>query len=253
MASIVLIGSGNLATCLGKAMLQAGMEIRGVYSRNFSHAAELSKTLETIAGDDLTTVPEGADFYLIAVKDAAIAEVSAQLDVRGTVVHCSGMSAIDLLGKHAHHGVLWPVQTFTKNIQPDFNRIPFCVEGNNTQSSDSIAALARTISQQVVPMSSLQRRYVHLAAVFANNFSNHLFHTAADLLQQHDLPFDLVRPLIMETARKVQQSDPREVQTGPAIRNDQPTMDAHLRMLDGQPEWRQLYALLSAAIGKENR
>jgi predicted short-subunit dehydrogenase-like oxidoreductase (DUF2520 family) len=251
MASIVLIGSGNVATCLGKAMQHAGMEIRAVYSRNLDHATVLANELHTKATDDIGQLPADADLYLLAVKDTVIATLSEQLNVQGTVVHCSGMMSAEVLGRHPHYGVLWPVQTLTKAVQPDFRGIPFCVEGSDLVAVETITGLAQVISGKVAMLSFSQRQSVHLAAVFANNFSNHLFHMASALLAKQGISFDLLRPLIAETARKVQEHLPAEVQTGPAARNDLPTIEAHRALLNDHPDYRKLYELLSAAIGKE--
>ncbi len=148
--------------------------------------------------------------------------------------------------------MIWPLQTLTKNFQPEFKTIPLCVEGNNKTTLKSISELVATISNQVVMMNSTQRKFAHLAAVFANNFSNHLFEISAQILKEHHLDFEILRPMILETARKVQQANPAEMQTGPAIREDVKTVNEQLQMLNDYPEYKNIYEVLSKSIINQN-
>ena len=251
--SIVIIGSGNVATCFGKAFKRAGLNIPFLYSPDFSHAQIFANELNSKAVSSLKQLPSDADVYLLAVKDSVIKEVSDELDVKGTVVHCSGATSIEVLNKHKSYGVIWPLQTISKNFLPDKSTIPLCIEGNDENTSIQLLEFAKNLSDQVVMMNSQQRKYAHLAAVIANNFSNHLFDIAAQILQTHGLPFELLRPLIKETARKVQQSNPAEMQTGPARRNDAETIMEHLAMLKDHPEFRQIYETISHSIINQNK
>jgi predicted short-subunit dehydrogenase-like oxidoreductase (DUF2520 family) len=252
--SIVIIGSGNVATCLGNAFQQAGLTISGVYSPTISSAQILTDQLQTIRIHSLAEIPLNADAYLLAVKDSVIEEASNAMPlVDGIVIHCSGMTPLEVLSKHNNYGVLWPIQSITKNDTIHFKTTPFCVEGNNETTTSQLEALIKQLSDYVTLMNSEQRQYVHLASVFANNFSNHLFDLAFQIMESKGLSFDLIRPLILETANKVQYNNPTDVQTGPAKRNDQVTMRRHFDLLKNNLEWQQLYETLSKSIGKQNK
>lgn len=247
--SAIIIGSGNVATHLGKALKRAGITIDVVYSRDPEHAQQLASRLGAVPYTDLKLVPSHADLYLIAVKDTAIEEVSGQLTVNdGIVVHTSGITPIQILQMHKRYGVFYPLQTLTKNVEPDLKTIPLLVEANTETDRDHLLEVAAAISDKAFSITSEQRQFVHLAAVFANNFSNHLYAIAEQITQAHHIPFEILKPLILETARKVQDNDPISVQTGPAIRNDLPTIEKHLMLLQQTPEFRQIYELLSRSI-----
>jgi len=252
-ATIVIIGSGNIATCFGKAFYDAGYPIQAIYSQNIEHAKNLAAQLKTQAFSSLTLIPTDADFYFLAVKDSVIKEVSEQLNVNGIVIHFSGNTSLDILNNHKKFGVMWPLQTITKNYHPDIKNIPLCVEGNNESTTNSILEIAKSISNKVVEMNSTQRKFAHLAAVMANNFSNHLFEISAQILKEHNLDFDLLRPLILETARKVQHENPAEMQTGPAIREDLKTVNEQLELLNEYPEYKNIYEVLSKSIINQNQ
>ncbi len=252
MNSIVIIGSGNVATCLGKLFKQYGVAILGIYSPTVSHAKNLAEILETDYFLSIEEIPTDADFYLLAIKDSSVEEISNQLQVDGVVLHCSGATSIDVLNTHKKFGVMWPLQTITKNSQLTPDSIPICIEGNNEMVTNEIEQLTNIISNKVERISFEQRKYAHLAAVFANNFTNHLYEMASQILENNGLSFDLIRPIILETANKIQHAIPNETQTGPAKRNDATSIEQHLELLKKYPEFRQLYELLSAGICKHN-
>lgn len=247
---ITLIGSGNLATSLGPALLKAGHEVREVYSRTAAHAAALAGKLGASPLSDLHTLSPGSDLYLISVKDEALPEVARTLKVTGAVTaHTAGSFPMDLLKESSSaYGVFYPLQTFSRYKELDFKEIPVCIEANNEVSKRVLTTLATSISTRVSGLDSTQRKALHIAAVFACNFSNHLYTIAHNILEKHQLPFDLVRPLIAETAAKAQTSDPRHAQTGPAARNDQAVIQDHLRQLATDPDLQKIYKLLSQHI-----
>jgi len=247
---IVCIGSGNVATHLSIAFKAMGADILQVWSRDHRNAeilAALTKAKPIRKWDELDLL---ADCYIIAVKDDAIHEVAAQLTgVKGIVLHTSGATAMNILaGAGSGYGVLYPLQTFSRTKAVDLTKVPLCIEGDTPATLDKISAIAHLLSHQVSVVSSEQRKILHLAAVFACNFSNHFYQISSELLAQHQLKFDLLRPLILETAEKVQSASPADVQTGPAVRNDQETMKNHLELLDGSPDLQQLYQMLSQRI-----
>ncbi|MFC3198590.1 Rossmann-like and DUF2520 domain-containing protein [Parapedobacter deserti] len=248
---IVLLGSGNVATHMGRALVSSGHRVVQVYSPTITHATVLGDTINARAIDDLAAVESVADVYIIAVKDDAIAQVAAQLPTssKSIVVHTAGSVAMEVLAEHAErYGVVYPVQTFSKAKPVDFSLIPVAAEASDDATYQQLATLAGSLSNRVFPCDSRQRLALHVAAVFACNFTNHLYAIGADILREHGLDFELIRPLILETAEKVMQYRPKDVQTGPAVRNDMGTMQKHLALLKDQPELAELYELISDQV-----
>ncbi|WP_069660012.1 Rossmann-like and DUF2520 domain-containing protein [Arcticibacter eurypsychrophilus] len=247
---VVLIGSGNVATHLGIALKEAGHEILQVWSKTFLHGKALADVLHTTATDDLTKVDPEGEIYIIAVKDDFISQVVAELNFdHQLVVHTSGTVSIDELAVHTpHYGVFYPLQTFSKNKSVEFLSVPVLVEGSTKEVGELLFTLAGTISNHAYKMSSEERSVLHLAAVFACNFSNHLYSLSSEILQQRGLDFNLLKPLIAETAAKIQNHPPNEVQTGPAIRNDLFTLAKHKELLTNYPDLKDIYEILSNSI-----
>lgn len=250
--NIVCIGSGNVATHLAIAFKAVGAEIVQVWSQNIKNAETLAALTKATPISKWKDLDLFADCYLISVKDDAIAEVAAHLkEVRGIVVHTSGATPLSILaGTGTGYGVLYPLQTFSKTKAVALTKVPFCIEADDAYTLEKVSAIAHLLSPLVSEVSSDQRKILHLAAVFACNFSNHLYHLSSVLLEQHHLNFDLLKPLILETAEKVQSALPVNVQTGPAVRNDQDTMNRHLELLNGLPELQEIYETLSNSIKK---
>lgn len=249
---IVLLGSGNVATHLGGALVRAGHRIRQVYSRTAAHAQTLADALGARPTTDLATIEVQADVYIISVKDDVLAAVAAQLPptLQGIVVHTAGSVDMAVLDEHAaDYGVLYPLQTFSKAKAVDFATVPIAVEASDEAASVRLEALAGSLSRRVFRCDSKQRISLHVAAVFACNFTNHFYGIAADILNRYDLDFDLIRPLVLETAQKVMEHQPKDVQTGPAVRNDLRTMEKHLELLEADPALSRLYRLISERIG----
>lgn len=253
MADIVIIGSGNLATHLSKGMKLAGHKIRQVYSRDRQHALSLAMAVDAEAITSLDEVTLNAELYLISVSDNAIGQVIAGLprDLQGIVAHTSGSTPLDVFrGQPWAYGVFYPLQTFSKTKSVDFKQIPMAIEGQNESVTEQIKAWAITLSDRVFICDSKQRLALHVAAVFACNFSNHLYAVAEKLLIQNDLSYDLIKPLIWETAQKAMIFSPSEVQTGPAVRNDHQTMQKHLLFLKENSDLAALYETISQLITK---
>lgn len=246
--SIVIIGAGNVATCLGKALKESGANILAVFSRQLENARELAAILDAEPLDSLSEVPPAADLYLLAVKDEAIKEVSEQLNVSGLVVHTSGSTPMSALAAHTKRGVFYALQTFTKSVQPNFEQIPFLVEAVADEEQTLLTKLAGKLSKRVIQADSDQRLSLHVAAVFANNFTNHLFAVSRIIMEQSNLPVDLLYPLMLQTAENAVKFDPRLIQTGPVVRKDMATVAMHLEQLQRFPAYRQLYELLSQSI-----
>jgi predicted short-subunit dehydrogenase-like oxidoreductase (DUF2520 family) len=248
---IVCLGSGNVAWHLSTAFMQAGSEIVQVWSRNIHHAEELALAVHADPLTDLALLDKTADLFLIAVKDYAIPGLALHLQsVKGMVVHTSGATSIQALAGLNQYGVLYPLQTFSKHTHLDLSNCPLCLEANNEVAYNLLAQAASTIGKAIYQISSEQRQVLHVAAVFASNFSNQLYHLANTVLQTEGLNFDLLRPLVLETATKVQRGLPFDAQTGPAVRNDQLTMQRHLDTLQGEPGLQNIYQILSDSIKK---
>jgi len=247
---ITIIGSGNVATHLAAAFKNAGHAIVQVYSRDLQNASLLAYHVRAEAIDNLDQINAETDLFIIAVKDDAIETVATALaPYQKLIVHTSGATDLQVLLNHSQKaGVFYPLQTFSKTKEVDFNTVPICIEGADEHITSQLNELAYTVTQNVYRISSAERKTLHLAAVFACNFPNYLYYLAQQLLAEKQLPFDLLRPLILETAQKVKEYLPADVQTGPAVRNDEKTMTDHLQQLQEKPGLQQLYKLLSQGI-----
>ncbi|MES2108781.1 MAG: Rossmann-like and DUF2520 domain-containing protein [Bacteroidota bacterium] len=251
---ITIIGSGNVATHMGAAFKNAGHRIVQVYSPDIQHASLLAYHVGAEAIDKLEQINPETDVFIISVKDDAIGGLAATLTrYEKLIAHTSGATGLDvLLNYTSNAGVFYPLQTFSKTKELDFRTVPLCIEGADISIEKQLTELARTVSNNVYKVDSEQRRVLHLAAVFACNFPNYLYAAAQRLLAGSNMGFEMLRPLILETAQKVQTHLPGEVQTGPAVRNDEFTMEAHADMLENEPELKKIYKLLSQEIIKNN-
>jgi len=246
---IVLLGAGNVATVLGKMALDAGHTIVQVYNRTPAKAVAIAKTLGAEAIDQLSHLSHTADLYLIAVADSAIASIIANLQVsKGMLVHTAGsvpMSA--LLPAAKNIGVLYPLQSLRSNRMPAAP-VPLLVDANTPDGLLLLSDFANSLSPIVSQANDAKRLRLHLSAVMVNNFSNHLYTLAKDYCAQHGLDFRLLLPLIKETAERLEAGDPTDWQTGPAIRNDEATMQQHLQLLESNPTLANIYRLFSESI-----
>ena len=258
---ISFIGAGNVAWHLAQAFEAAGHLICEIYSRDPQHARQLTSLLyDTAIQPDLNFSESGADLILIAASDDALESIMERvvLPARVMLVNTSGSRSLTdlqrLVEVHSdvpvRTGVLYPLQTFTKEVPLDYSQIPFCIEATDDETEESLIKLAQTVSGNVQLGDSEERRTLHMAAVFACNFTNHLLSIAHDLLESERLSFDLLKPLIRETIHKALQSnDPATMQTGPARRSDWATTGRHLAQLqDLNPEWAAIYRLMMEDI-----
>ncbi len=247
---IYLIGAGNVAHSLGAAFKKAGHEITGIYSRTEKNAKELSAKLSSPFTTLLHEIDRTSDVYVLAVKDEVIGELASELLFEPSLIcHTSGSIDIGVFpSTFKNTGVFYPLQTFSKNRMTSEVEIPICIEGSNLETEKKISDLAKSISENVNVINSNQRKNLHLAAVFANNFPNFLFTISEELLATHDLPFDLLKPLIKESAEKAASFSPSTIQTGPAKRGDSLVIAEHLKMLENNPAYRDIYMLLSKSI-----
>lgn len=246
MIRITLIGSGNVAQHLIKAFSASEVvEIVQVFSRKKESLASLIDYDKIV--NDFEDLKE-ADLYIIAVSDKAIADVSKQLPFQNRiVVHTSGAASLDVLDSKNRKGVFYPLQTFSKNAAIDFSTVPMCLEAENTFDFRVLETVSKSISNSVFAINSDQRKALHVSAVFVNNFTNHLYQIGQEICAEHQVPFEVLKPLIQETAEKIKSLDPMDAQTGPAKRYDSNTIEAHLDYLTNENQ-KNIYKILTQSI-----
>ncbi|MEI8202043.1 MAG: DUF2520 domain-containing protein [Bacteroidota bacterium] len=248
--SIILIGSGNVATQLGIALKQKGKNILQVYSQNINHARVLGGKLEAPHTNNIRKLYKFADLYIVCVSDSVIEPLLNTLTFNHKlVVHTSGSISMDVFNDNFQHcGVFYPFQVFSKKGRANFGNIPMMIEAKLPDDTKRLMQLAELLSDNVKEIDSEQRRWYHLAAVFACNFSNFMYMAAEEVLQKKEMDFSLLYPLIKETAKNAIKSSPAENQRGPAIREDRPVVENHLDMLNYDKDLREIYRNLTNAI-----
>lgn len=246
MIKVVVIGSGNVAQHLTYAFENAvTTELVQVFSRKKETISKLPNFHEIT--NDFNEIKE-ADLYVIAVSDDAVAEVASQLPFKNRlVVHTSGSVAMEALPDDNRKGVFYPLQTFSKSKEVDFKNIPVCLEAEFTGDFVTIDLAAKAISEKAMSINSQQRKSLHVAAVFVNNFVNHLYTLGAEICKENQVPFEILKPLILETADKVMQLSPTDAQTGPAKRHDSSTIATHLDFLSDE-NLNNIYKILTKSI-----
>jgi predicted short-subunit dehydrogenase-like oxidoreductase (DUF2520 family) len=246
---IILIGSGNVAAVFGKLLKAAGHSLTAVVSRNATHAAQLADLLETKWYDDIKNVNADADVYIIAAADDAIQKLAVDIKAHDKIIlHTSGAVSKDVLRNVSeNYGVLYPLQSLRKEINytPE---IPLLIDASNEETLAVIQLLAASVSQKISVANDEQRLKLHVAAVIASNFSNHLYSLAEDYCSKENIPFKMLVPLIQETANRLINFSPKDVQTGPAVRSDAATMQKHRELLEGCPQLVKLYENMSKSI-----
>ena len=251
---IILIGAGNLATHLGKAIFAAGHDVVQVFSRTMQSATALASEVGAQPVTDISDVRADADMYVVSVKDSALAElIPALCKGKETKVflHTAGSIPMDVFqGMALHYGVLYPMQTFSKQREVDFSQIPCFIEANDEHALQQIGDVAHQVSSRVYHLASEDRKYLHLSAVFACNFVNHCYALSQEILEEHGIPFDVMLPLIDETAAKVHELDPKDAQTGPAVRYDENVLRAQGALLKSNPQIKDIYDRMSMSIHK---
>lgn len=269
LPSIAFVGAGNVATHLALAFARKGVRITGIYSRTMLSAETLAEAVRAtikdcgndctgiatdctvVATDVLESLPD-ADVYIVSVKDDALPIIAASWpnERKGRVVlHTAGSVSMEVLATASdHYGVLYPMQTFSKNKAVDFSKITVFVEGSDAVAEEAAICLGECIFGKCQRLSSADRKYLHLAAVFACNFVNHMYDVAYGILKAQNIDPTCLLPLIAETAQKVESVDPHDAQTGPARRGDRDVVDRHIEALSGQPSLQQIYSILSESI-----
>jgi predicted short-subunit dehydrogenase-like oxidoreductase (DUF2520 family) len=249
---VSFVGSGNVATHLAKASKSAGIHIINIYSKNLQNAESLAALCNAKAVENSFDLDTNIDLLIVSVSDDALPSINEQIkNFPCPVVHTAGSVNINAVYADEHaYGVLYPLQTFSKTREQELQNIPFFVEASESSLENSLKQFVAQIGGQYNAANSEQRLHLHIAAVFACNFSNYMYSVAHNLLSKHQLSFEHLVPLILETAKKVQHISPQDAQTGPAKRHDLITMQKHLEALQEQPLYHSLYMQISAEIEK---
>ncbi len=251
ISNIVFIGAGNVATHIAKAFVKTDYKVLQVYSRTIEHARILANEIHAEFTDNPAKICTDANVYIFSVKDDALPEILHQMPkTKGIWIHTAGSVPMNIFAPYvANYGVIYPLQTFSKKRPINFADIPLFIEANNNETRKIIESLAAALSPKVYYMDGEKRQYLHLSAVFACNFVNHMYTLAADILEKEGIPYDVLKPLIEETAAKIKEMPPQDAQTGPAVRFDKRVMEKHLDLLEDE-EKKHIYRLLSESIHK---
>ena len=250
MKNIILLGSGNVATHLGIALKNNNYTIVQVYSKSIKNAKILANKLDAHFTNDLSKL-KSADLIIVSINDDAILSVISQIK-NTAIVHTSGSIGLNVFKEQfSNYGVFYPLQTFNKEVDINISEIPFCIEGNSLEFEKQLTEIAKALSNNVVKMNSQQRKQLHIAAVFACNFSNHMYSIADDLLAKNDIDFKILLPLIRKTITNLESNKPKEVQTGPAKRKDTAIIQEHIATIK-EKEINELYQKITANIIKHH-
>lgn len=246
---ISLIGSGNVATVLGRHIKRKGHEVIQVISRDLQHARLLAEELGASYADFEGQPDANADIFIIAIADHGLEHFFTSFGMGNkAVVHTAGSVSIEVINKlSSNYGVLYPLQSLRKEMEI-IPAIPFLIDGNNEEVTGFIEAFALTLSDSVRHVRDEERLKLHAAAVIVSNFTNHLYAIAEDFCQKEKVDFNMLKPLILETAARIQYASPSKVQTGPAVRKDILTMDKHLRLFTAHQKLRTTYLRLTDSI-----
>jgi predicted short-subunit dehydrogenase-like oxidoreductase (DUF2520 family) len=253
--NIVIIGTGNAATVLGKKFKEAGHRIVQVFGRDAAAASKLAYQFDTGSTNYWSVIRKDADFYLIAVADDAVTDVAKHVHVPGKLVaHTAASVSKEVLKPMSHqYGVFYPLQSLRKDVNevPD---IPLFIDASDEASKKKLEELARSISKEKVMMAGDdERSKMHVAAVLVSNFTNHLYTLAEDYCKKEGLDFRQLIPLIEETAKRLKMISPANAQTGPAIRHDEPTIQQHLALLENYPQLKKIYEVITESIQTGNK
>lgn len=249
MKSVVIIGAGNVAFHLTRALIENTVNVRQVFNRTLEHAAMVGEA-NNISYTDKISELEKADLYIIASSDSAIEELSHYIPYSDTlVVHTSGSMNVNTLKGNYRKGVFYPLQTFSKIKGLKYEEIPFFVEAENEDDQEALFKLAQKISNKVYKVDSEKRLKLHMAAVWANNFSNHLYYISEGFCKEAGIPFNVMHPLIKETYKKIKDMSPYDAQTGPAKRGDKIVIEKHLDLIEDS-RLQQMYQLISDSIAR---
>jgi predicted short-subunit dehydrogenase-like oxidoreductase (DUF2520 family) len=252
LKELTIIGSGRVAEAMALAFYSSGHKIGGIISRNLTTAGELAQKTGSKASADMV-IPDTSDIVILAVPDDAITSIIGQLKLPSTivVVHTSGSTDIDVFpAEMPCHGVIYPLQTFTRNRQVDISEIPFFTEASDPATHEFIDSLVETLGAQTYHIDSVSRGMLHLSAVFVCNFVNHMLYAGISIAEKSRIERSVFGPLVRETVQKALDMGPAQAQTGPAVRNDISTIEKHIGLLSYSEELMNLYRVVSDSITK---
>ena len=251
---ITIIGTGNVAVRMAEAFRLRGYDIVQIYGRTRESAKALADSVNTNYTTKIADIRQDADIYIFCVKDSALSEVLEQLPTPpGLLTHTAGSISATVFAPYSdHYGVIYPLQTLSKERKIDFGKVPLCIEASDEKGLKQLTDLAKDISDRVLFIDSEQRKHLHLAAVFACNFVNGMYDIGSEILQQQGLSFEMLLPLIDETARKVHYLSPFDAQTGPAVRYDRNVTEKQLSLLKNET-WKEIYNLMSQNIHERHK
>jgi len=250
---ISIIGAGNVATHLGESFVRKGFSINQIFSKSLANASLLASKLNADACNSIAQLNSDSDVYLICIKDDFIENIANHFTFTDKlVIHTSGSVAMSVLNQFDNYGIFYPLQTFSINKEVDMNEVPFCIEANNKESEQLLIGLGNSLSKSVQLVNSDQRKQIHLAAVFACNFSNYMYSISENILSKNNIDFNILKPLIIETAKKIQHNSARSMQTGPAKRNDDAVIKNHIKMLAESSNYQDIYKIITDNIIKDN-
>ena len=243
ITSVIIIGTGSVAECFIQHFLTNGIIVLQQFGRKCPDKVQVPFT------NNPNTLSLDADLYIIAVSDDAINDIAFRLPkVQGIIVHTAGSVSIDVLSRFEQYGVLYPLQSFSKGRKIDLRDVPFIVEGNTEEIQNRLSLFTEKIAKSVTIVPYSNRLQIHLAAVFASNFSNHMNTIAQKLLDDKNIAFSLLKPLLQETFDKILTTNPKDAQTGPAKRNDRNILEKHKEMLASNPNFQEIYQIVSKSI-----
>lgn len=251
MSKVVLLGSGNVAFHLADALNSSGISIIQIFGRNEITVKELSNTI----GTNYTTKPENiisdADIYFFCMNDSANIEISGKITVKGNpvFVHTAGSQSMQIFdSKTKNYGVFYPFQTFTKGIDTNFSAIPICIEASNQYSNNILTEIAKKLNCKTYQLDSSNREELHLCGVFASNFMNHCVSISESILEEKNIDKDLIRPLLDQSFHKILTAGANNSQTGPALREDNKTIEKHIKLLSNKKQYSKVYKVLTESI-----
>ncbi len=249
---VVIIGAGNVGTHFAKALIASDIQVVQIVSRTMKSAVELASEIGCSFATDFQDINKDADVYVLCVSDSAISPILRQLSVGDKlVVHTSGSVGINVFYDHAtNYGCIYPLQTFSKFKDLNYSEIPVFIEANTEANQQILVDLMKNVTPHVQVLTSEQHAVLHLSAVLVNNFSNHLYTLAENLMKENQIPFDLLKPLIKETYEKMLKYSPYEAQTGPAVRGDELIMQKHRDLLSEHEDILKIYNAISESIVK---
>jgi predicted short-subunit dehydrogenase-like oxidoreductase (DUF2520 family) len=250
--SIVIIGSGNLATHLGRVLIKRGYNLVQVFSKTMANAKALGTELNVPFSNSVAKLNKAADIYFLCVKDDVIHQFLNKIDLTNRlIVHTSGSTPLNILRPYSKNiGVFYPLQTFKKEQKAKFKEVPLLIEANTIANKNKLLSIARNLSNNVYELNSKQRQHLHLAAVFACNFTNHLYTIAESICVQNKIDFNLLKPLIKLTAKRIEDVSPAVLQTGPASRKDYKTIELQELLLKDDPVLLEIYKSFTKEILK---